>query len=176
MRHRTVLLALACLTAACRETTPTAPVTSLDGLVAKGHVQIVIQQDRRVSGDSALFIVRVVGNDVPLAAYQGEVTFNAAAFEVLAVRVPESQNGEFRIVNSDAASTGRIQFAGLTPEAFTSSEALRIVARVRDGLAGAALEGSITVAGEAAGTALRPELLRHSDGVRDAFTNVKLVP
>ena len=176
MRIRTVLMAILCLAAACRDDAPVAPSAPLSTLVGKGQVQLVIQQDRRLAGDSALFIVHVVANDVPLAAYQGEITFNAATFDVLAVRTPDPQDGEFRIVNGAAAASGRIQFAGFTPEGFTHTEALRIVARMRDGLAASDLDGTITVAGEVAGASMRPEQLRRSDGVRDARTNLKLLP
>ena len=131
MRQRALLIGTLCLVAACRDDAPLAPPAPLSAMVEKGHVQLVIQQDRRLAGDSALFIVHVVGNDVPLAAYQGEITFNPVTFDVLAVRAPEAREGEFHIVNGDAAATGRIRFAGFTPEGFTNTEALRIVARDR---------------------------------------------
>jgi hypothetical protein len=168
MRQRILLVTLACLALSCSDQSPTAPTANVSALVPKGSVQVVIQQDTHITGDSALFIVNVVGNDVPVAAYQGTITFSPGALEVLSVRTPPANAGEFRIVNDRETGAGRIRFAGFSPEAFGSTEALRIVARVTRGLSATNMVGTLDVAGETAGTAVRKQNLRASDGLRDA--------
>jgi hypothetical protein len=48
------------------------------------------------------------------------------------------------------------------------------MARLHGGLASAGLSGRLDVAGEVAGQTVRADLLRRSDGVRDAVTNQPL--
>jgi hypothetical protein len=143
------------------------------GQVPAGNVQLVIQQ-QPASGDSAVFIVRVIGHGVPVAAYQGAVTFLPGGMDVTSVSTPEAQNGEYRVVNSGDASSGRIRFAGFATGDMQSTEAFRIVARVHTPLAALKLQGVLDVVGQATGMNIAPDHLKPSDGVFDAVTNIQL--
>jgi hypothetical protein len=177
MQSRLFLCLLVCCAAVgCKDRQPLTPQTTLTGLVPKGDVQVVIVQDRTISGDSVVFVVNVVPNGVAMAAYQGTISFSAADMDVLAVRTPDAKEGEFRVVNADAAGTGRIRFAGFTTQAFATTEAFRIVARLHGGLGATNLAGTVDLAGEVAGTSIRSDRLRASEGIRDAVTNQQLLP
>ena len=176
MKHRVVLATLLCVTASCREHEPMAPIVSPVTLVPQGSVQVLIQQDRHVAGDSAVFIVSIVPNGVPVAAYQGVVTFSPDVMEVMSVRTPEAKDGEFRVVNAEERAAGRIRFAVFAAEALASTEAFRIVAHVRGGLAASHLVGALDVVGEVDGQAVAATQLRRSVGVYDATTNALLLP
>jgi hypothetical protein len=176
MRSRLLVGLLICCAAACKDSQPLTPQTTLTGLVPKGDVQLLILQDRTITGDSVVFVVNVVPNGVPMAAYQGTVSFASTEMDVLAVRTPEAGAGEFRVVNADAAGTGRIRFAAFATQAFATTEAFRIVARLHGGLQAVNLAGVIDLAGEVAGNAIRADRLRASEGIRDAVTNQQLLP
>ena len=167
------LLAVGCLAIAvsCRDRMPTAPARSLTDLVSKGRLQVIVQQDMSVRGDSAVFLVQVVGNGVPVASYQGTLTFNAAALQVMSVETPTPQTGEFFVANADDAANGRIRFAGFATRQFSSTEVMRVVARVSGGLSAANLAATIDVAGGETGLVVPRAQIQGSDGVHDAQTN-----
>ena len=159
-------------TAACAEKHPTAPKTDLVTLVGKGNVQVMIQQDTRVGGDSAVFVVNVVGNGVPVASYQGLLTFDANAMEISAAPTPTGASGEFRIVNAAAAADGVIRFAGFATENFSTTEAFRIVGHFKPGKVPVNLVGKLDVAGETTGSAIRASSLLASNAVRDFYSGM----
>lgn len=176
IKHRVALAALVCVAAACSEDQPAARIASPVTMVPPGSVQVLIQQDRTIRGDSAVFIVQIVPNGVPVAAYQGEITFSPSALQVMSVRAAESRDGEYRVVNSEQLKDGHIRFAVFAPEAIASTEAFRIVAHVNGTLAAANLVGGLDVVGQADGAAVGASQLRRSVGVYDANSNALLVP
>ncbi len=176
IKYRVALAALVCVGAACSEDQPLTTLVSPVTMVPPGVVQVVIQQDMTIRGDSAVFIVSIVPNGVPVAAYQGAVTFAPEGMQVTAVRTAESKDGEYRIVNSQELASGKIRFAVFAPEALATTEAFRIVAHVNGGLAAAKLVGALDVVGQADGAALGASQMRSSVGVYDAASNALLVP
>lgn len=165
-----VLLAVG--VSACREKHPTAPQAGVITLVGQGKVQVVIQQDTRVKGDSAVFVVSIVGNGVPVASYQGAVTFDVASMDVKAVETPTAVAGEFRIVNATELAQGSIRFAGFATEHFSTVEAFRIVGNFKPGHVITNLVGRLDVAGETTGSAIRTSSLLSSVAVHDLYTNM----
>jgi hypothetical protein len=105
-------LAVVAVVTSCADKHPTAPQTDLVTLVGTGNVQVMVQQDTRASGDSAIFVVSVVGNGVPVASYQGVLTFDPNALSISQVPTPSGTTGEFRIVNAAEVASGTVRFAG----------------------------------------------------------------
>lgn len=173
-----LLLVLAALVsvAACEQERVAAPITNPGTMVPPGAVQVIIAKERQLGGDTSVFLVRLAANGVPLASYQGSVTFAADQMQVLSAPTAENADGEFRIVNAEHAATGSLRFAGFSTQAMTSTDAFRIVARLRGPLASAKLEGSIDVAGLVAGTSIASASLLRTVGVYDASTNAQLLP
>jgi hypothetical protein len=157
--------------ASCRDDAPTAVKTLPLLPSTSGTASVVIQREPLGSGDNVVFVVRIVGNNLPIAAYQGVVTFSPKALQVLSVSTPSGTGGEYRVVNDRELAAGRIRFAAFAPEAFSSTEAFRFVARLNDTLLAANLAGALDVAGAPSGSAVRRESLLRSDGVHDALTN-----
>lgn len=168
------LVALALL-AACEQERVAAPVANPGTMVPPGSVQVIIAQERQLGGDTAVFLVRLAANGVPLASYQGTVTFAADQMQVLSAPTPENADGEFRIVNAENAANGSLRFAGFSTQSMASTDAFRIVARLRGPVASLKLEGSIEVAGLVAGTSIASASLLRNVGVYDASTNAQLV-
>jgi len=177
MKHQVyVAVALLALVSGCKEKEPTAPALQLAQFVPVGKVQVMITQDTRVTGDSAVFVVSVVGKGLPMASYQGTVTFNTAALQVVEAVTPNAASGEFRIVNAAEAASGTIRFAGFATENFSSVEAFRIVGRFKPGKLPLNMVGALDVAGEVSGSAIKASNLRASDAVRDMYSNLVVVP
>ena len=162
--------------AGCSEQAIVAPLPNPGAMVPPGTVQVIIAQERGLGGDTTVFVVRLVANGVPLAAYQGSVTFVPEGMQVLSVRTPENAQGEFRVVNAEGAPAGKLRFAGFATQALSSTEAFRIVARLRGDVALLKLDGSLDIAGEVAGTQIGAGSLRRSIGVYDASSNAQLAP
>lgn len=177
MKHQ-VYLAVAALAivSGCKEKEPTAPALQLAQFVPVGKVQVMIQQDTRVSGDSAVFVVSVVGAGLPMASYQGTVTFNSAALTVAEAVMPTAAPGEFRIVNATNSANGTIRFAGFATESFSNIEVFRLVGHFKPGKLPLNMVGSLDVAGEVSGSAIKMSSLRSSDAVRDLYSNIVVVP
>lgn len=174
-KHLLVIAALAAV-AACEQERVAAPIANPGTMVPPGAVQVIIAQERQLGGDTAVFLVRLAANGVPLASYQGSVTFAADQMQVVSTPTPENAEGEFRIVNAEHAASGSLRFAGFSTQAMTSTDAFRIVARLRGPLASLKLDGSIDVAGLVAGTPIAAGSLLRNVGVYDASTNAQLVP
>jgi hypothetical protein len=166
MKIRIALLALLTATSACSEDRPLAgPVDPLRDL-PEGAVQAMVQQRPGTEPGTVEYTVRVLGRRSDVAAYQGIVTFDVGAMELLQVRTPEAGDGEVHIVNSTTAMEGTIRFAAYAPEKFGTDEAFTMVVRPR--MSGVPdITATLDVAGTEAGKALDGTLLRASSGVRD---------
>lgn len=176
MRKHILVAALLVSGTACAEDAVNSPLPNPRTMVPPGSVQVIIAQETALGGDSAVFVVRLAANGVPLAAYQGTVTFAPQGIEIIGIRTPENGEGEFRIVNAEGAATGMLRFAGFATQAMSSTEAFRIVGRLKGGVAALKLEGSLDVVGEVGGTQILASSLLRSTGVFDATTNVQLAP
>lgn len=176
MRKHLVAAALLVSVAACADEELNSPLPSPQTMVPPGSVQVIIAQERDLGGDSAVFVVRLAANGVPLAAYQGVVTFVPGSLEIIGIRTPENAEGEFRIVNAEGAASGTLRFAGFATQAMSSSEAFRIVGRLKGDVSALKLEGTLDVAGEVGGTQIIAASLLRSAGVFDATTNAQLAP
>ncbi len=177
MKQRSYLVGLLLVgatvgTSACAEKHPTAPKTDLVTMVGKGNVQVMIQQDTRVGGDSAVFVINIVGNGVPVASYQGVLTFDPGSMAISAAPTPTGETGEFRIVNAADAANGTVRFAGFATEHFSTTEAFRIVGHFKPGKVPTNLVGKLDVAGETTGAAIRASSLLASNAVRDFYSGL----
>jgi hypothetical protein len=143
--------------------------------IPSGAVQAVVQRVAEYGKDSVLFRLHVGAKDVEVGAYQGRLTFNPAALEVLDIR-PLTVDGEFRIVNKDSVAAGSIPFAAFTSEAFSSTVVFDLVVRPILDLQTANLVAQLAVVGETSGVAVEARRLRLNDGVRDARTNALILP
>lgn len=161
--------------AACYERGPSGPEQNLISAVPAGAVQVIVQQESS-SGDELTLVARVVGNDVKVGAYQGEVTFVPGTLELLGVETPTVDN-EMHIANPATFKQGKIRFAAYTTaSAFTSSEAFRVRVKAVHSLADASLVGKLEVVGEPTGHAVSKTKLLSSRGIHDAITNRLIVP
>lgn len=165
IRRLAALSLLVLAATACRDTAPLEPV-DLATLVPAGGTQVVIQRETGPEVGTETFIVRVITRRADLASYQGEVTFAAGAFDLVRTITPAGADGEMYLVNPQVES-GRIRFAALATEAFSTTEAFRFVVRPKTALDAMDVRASLSVAGIVAGAALEAAELRASDGVRD---------
>jgi len=168
--RRTLSISLLAALGACHHDRAAAP-RDLTTLVSKGNVQVLVLQEPSSTRDTAVFTVRVIAAaDVPLAAYQGALLFDPAAFEVYEVSVPEAADGEFRIANKNDATTGRLRFAAFATEKFSSTEVLTVKGHLKTANAIANFDATLDLAGETKGTAVTGSRLQRASGVRNAIT------
>jgi len=167
---RAVTIAMVAALGACHHDRAAAP-RDLTTLVSKGNVQVLILQEPTSTRDTAVFTVRVVAAaDVPLAAYQGALLFDPAAFEVYDVITPDNADGEFRIANKNDATTGKLRFAAFATEKFASTEILTVKGHLKSATAIANFDATLDLAGETKGTSVAGARLQRANGVRNALT------
>ncbi|HET8770327.1 MAG TPA: hypothetical protein VFM71_05010 [Gemmatimonadaceae bacterium] len=164
---RFLLPAVAFSLAACDTDSAMSPPVDVASLVPSGVAQVVLQRDAGPEAGLATYTVRVIAHDMPLAAYQGAVTFPKGALEIVSVVTGESAEGEQRMANAQAAE-GRIRFAAFATESFESDVAFRFV--VREASGAVALQAGLDVAGLVNGQAMEAAQLRAAAGVHDART------
>jgi hypothetical protein len=172
LRHaKRALVAISAITAftACRHDAPTVPSALTSGL-AKGSVQVLVLQNPSISPDTQSFTVHVVTPDVPLAAFQGALTFNAAAFTVYDVQTPEPVGGEYRVVNAATAASGRMRFAAFAPDHFASDVVFTVRGRLTGSAVAAQFDAVLDVAGETKGSRIPAARLIRAGGARDGGT------
>lgn len=169
--RRLALVALGVLplfgTLACRDDSPTGAAVDLTRLVPNGETQVMLQQIDGPSAGTLTYIVRVVTRLDGVASYQGEVTFEPGAFEVLSSRTPEGADGEMFLVNAQGGAQGRLRFSALTTDRFSTDEAFRFTVRPTGPLGDAHLAATLSVVGYVGGTAVAPSRVRGSNGIRD---------
>jgi hypothetical protein len=165
-------LAVMTVVTSCADKHPTAPQTDLVTLVGTGNVQVMVQQDTRASGDSAIFVVSVVGNGVPVASYQGVLTFDPNALSISQVPTPSGTTGEFRIVNAAEVASGTVRFAGFATEKFSNTEVFRLVGVFKPGKVPVNIVGTLDVAGETTGSSIRASSLKASNALRDLYSGM----
>jgi hypothetical protein len=169
MRALVAASALSALAAlpACHRDAPMVP-SSLTSTVAKGTVQVMVLENPSVSPDTQSFTVHVVTLDVPLAAFQGALTFNARAFTVYDVQTPDPVGGEYRVANAATAAVGRIRFAAFAPDHFASDVVFTVRGRLTGSAAEAQFDAALDVAGETKGARIPATRLVRAGGARDA--------
>jgi hypothetical protein len=100
------------------------------------------------------FVVRINPNGVAISSFQGRVTFDPAAFDLVSHVLPSGQSGQAFLANTTMFAEGRIRFAAFTPLAFSADsagfEALRFTVRPR-GDDTESPEGTLDVVGTPAG-------------------------
>lgn len=169
-----VLAAMAPLAAACHDDAPVAPAPGLTTIVPSGGVQAAIQEEAPAPDGSRTFVVRVMTNDVIVSSYQGNVTFEPGAFELVSVKSPQGGEAEAYFLNAAEFSSGRIHFAAFTPRTFGGSsvgngmEAFRFTVRAVRTLDQAHLVATLTVVGRETGVRMAADRLYASPGVHDA--------
>jgi hypothetical protein len=176
-RPRSLVAALILVLSACYERSPMTPQDNLARTVPQGSIQLFVQQESADGGGQYTFVVRVVSNGVKMGAYQGEVTFQPGALELVGVETPKTGDADFHIVNAANFASGRIKFAAYTTaESFGGTEALRLKVKTSRSIADAQLAGKLDVAGETTGASVSKTKLLASRGIVDAVTSRVIVP
>jgi hypothetical protein len=157
-------------TAACHEDRDmaTGPADVSD-VVPVGFVQPVLIRQPGTQPDEAEIVVRVVGRALSLGSYQGTVTFDTTALSFVSLSTPE-HDGEFRIINGEGASGGRIRFAAFTAESLSDDVAFRFKVRIRGSWDAALLRATLDVVGDGGGAAIADGALRQSGSLLDGRT------
>jgi hypothetical protein len=154
---------------ACRDLSPGAGTESVP---PEGTVQVVFHHEAKsLNTDTAMLIVSIVGDRARIGSYEGEVRFEPQAMQVLSIQQPPSGVDEIRVVNDVDRARGRIRFAGLATQSFTSTEAFRMVVRLAGNVNDLEMEGILGVVGTPAGAPLARSAIRRSQGIRDRATN-----
>ena len=167
LNTRIALIASLCVLAGCKQDrTLTAPV-DLVQMAPKGGLQAFVQQQAGQQAGTVEYVVRVVGHDAEVAAYQGWIRFDTTALTITAIRTPSGEDGEVRVVNTEEARSGAFRFAAYATEHLASTEMLTIVATPRQ--AGVPrIEATLDVAGTTKGAAYARSRMFASDGIIDA--------
>lgn len=163
---------VAVLAMGCRdERRPMAP-SSVESAIAvrKGTATAVVVVEPGATRDRAVLTVRVLGNSLTIGAFQGSLTFERGAVELIETTVPTGIDGQFHIVNAENAREGVIRFAGFATEKFVGDEAFRITIKPLRPLSSIRFGTQLEVAGGTDGVALREEQLVAGSGLRDAKT------
>jgi hypothetical protein len=174
LRRLIVLGAVVTLTAACRpdDQATTAPL-DVSEIIPVGFVQpVLVRMPGERPGEEEI-TVRVVGGQQTMGSYQGMITFDTTALTFVSLKVPE-HDGEFRIVNSESAGSGRIRFAAFTAETLSDDIAFRFTVRTKGTWDAAALRAMLDVVGDSDGAALAEGALRQSAALRDGRTGAAL--
>lgn len=164
---RALLLSALVGSAACREDTPVGTVADLTRTLPAEAVQAMVQSSEGPSVGTIRLRVRVLTKDVPLASYQGVITFDAGSFELVSVETPRSEEGGMHLVNPGEIANGQIRFAAFTTEKFADDEAFSLIVKPLRPIGQMQLKATLDVAGETSGTALAGAQLRGSTGVHD---------
>ena len=141
-----------------------------------GAIQVLVQQQPVTTAGRLTFAVKVITKDVSVGAYQGALTFEPGAFELVSVESPSAKDGEFHIVNTADFAKGRIRFAAYATEAFDGTDAFLVTVKPLVPLENAKLVGALDVAGEVTGAAVAKTMLQSSRGILEARTNRVVVP
>ncbi len=165
MRYRILITAALVAGAACNEDSQPAALVGPPPMEATGVRAYVVQEPGGAT-DRVTLTVHVDSKSLGVAAYQGRLSFDPGAFELIEATTPDDNS---RIVNSTTTAEGYIRFAGFAAEKFDGTLALRLVVRPIKPLDAANMVASLEVVGEATGVAVAKEKLITQRGI---FTKV----
>lgn len=164
---RALLVAGVFAASACTEDAPVGTVTDLTRTLPAEAVQALVQSSEGPSAGTIRLRIRILTKDVPLASYQGVVSFDAGSFELVSVETPRAEEGGMYLVNPGEIANGQIRFAAFTTEKFLDDEAFSLIVKPLRPIGQMQLRATLDVAGETSGTALAGAQLRGSTGVHD---------
>lgn len=170
MRRLSVLL-LALAVLGCHGE-PVAPNTLAPQLLpsvppntVRGYVLVLPRE-----GDVTVLHVRIEANGLVLGAYQGNLTFNPGALEIIGSNDTEV---DFQAVNLDRAASGQVRFAAFTATGFKTTLALDLVVRTKRPLTREDATLALNVIGTLDGSRvdaqriqILPTLVDYADGAR----------
>ncbi len=153
----------------------TGSLVALNTLVPSGAVEALIQQDPPTADGLITLVVRVYAKDVAINAYQGVVTFDPHAFQLVRVYPAAGFENEAHVLNTTQFSSGTVRFAACTPDAFIGAdgpdgvEAFRFVVRPLRDIGTAELAAQLSVVGGADGNAVASDHVLSVPGLFDAL-------
>ena len=129
---------------------------------ASPTVRVSVVRSPQSAAQRVVLIVRVDGKGLVLGSYEGQVSFDPAAFAVDSAVV--GRDGS-RFVNAGDTKKGAIRFAGFTTNGFTSSDAVTLFGRAVKPMEQSHVVASIKVAGDLDGHAVPKAGLIGATGV-----------
>ena len=146
MRNHSVVLLAVCV-AACDSPTQAGSITA-PAMMSAG-VRTYLVQEPGGTSERTTFTIHVEAKDLPLAAYQGRLEFDASAMEIIDASTPSDGT---RLVNATSAGPGVVRFAGFSGTAFGQTAAVTLVVRLRKSIDETKMMTVLGVAGEELGT------------------------
>ena len=140
-------------------TAPTGP-TPLTSTAAR----VYVIQEAGGTAERVTLTIHVDTKDIPMAAYQGRLQFDADAMQIIESSTPSDGT---RLVNT-AAGAGLVKFAGFTTDVFTQTAAATLVVKPLKSLDMANLTASLDVVGEVSGKAVPKSRLLPASGIYSA--------
>jgi len=149
------------------------PISPTGGTVAdpgpisqNGNVTASLRAGPHQNGEQTV-TVEIEGEDLPVAAYQGAVRFDASGLELVEASVPEAGEGKFFVFNDRGAPEGGIvRFAAYAVRGFDSPEAIRLHFRSERPLRTGDLELALDVVGTPEGVRVPATRISTSPAVR----------
>jgi hypothetical protein len=122
-----------------------AQATAHAAAATPASVRVTVVRSAQSTPQRTVLAVRVDGRGLVLGSYEGNLSFDPAAFALDSAIV--GRDGS-RFVNAGAAKTGAVRFAGFTTTGFTSADAITLIGRALKPLEQSHVTASITVAGD----------------------------
>ena len=155
------LLVLAVVLAGCDDGTHAPALTAPPALTASG-VRAYVVQEPGGNADRVTLTIHVDSKDVPVAAYQGQLEFDASAMQILEATTPSDGN---RLVNAASAKSGVVRFAGFSTDVFAHTAAAQIVVHLTKSIEEAHLLATLDVVGEVTGSAVAKDRVVQQRGI-----------
>jgi hypothetical protein len=168
MKPPIVLAVLSVVALGCLDERTPGPATSPVAGSSNGVAQAVVLLEPGATATNAVLTVRVLSADMTLGAYQGAVTFDAGAFELIEASLPTAASGQFNVVNTGSVAAGVIRFAGYATERFATTEAFHLRVRPKRDLSQVSFVARLDAVGTMTGASLNKSRLLAGPGLREA--------
>lgn len=156
-----IVLALAAA-AGCDDRTQAVPALTAPPAFTGTGVRAYVVLEPGGTADRVTLTIHVDAKDVPVAAYQGQLQFDADAMQILDATAPSDGN---RIVNAASAGPGVVRFAGFSTDAFTQTAAAQVVVHLTRPIEEAHLLATLDVVGEVTGAAVAKDRVMQQRGI-----------
>ncbi len=156
------LLVLAVVVAGCDDGSHAVPALTAPPALTASGVRAYVVQEPGGTADRVTLTIHVDSKDVPVAAYQGQLEFDAAAMQVLDATAPSDGN---RLVNAASAKSGVVRFAGFSTDVFAHTAAAQIVVHLTKSIEEAHLLATLDVVGEVTGSAVAKDRVVQQRGI-----------
>lgn len=162
MRYHGLLVLALIAAAGCDDRTQAVPLLTAPPALASSGVRAYVVQEPGGTPDRVTLTIHVESMDVPVAAYQGQLQFDADAMQIIDATTPSDGN---RIVNAASAGPGVVKFAGFSTDAFAHTAAVQIIVRPLKSIEDAHLLATLDVVGEVAGIAVARDRIIQQRGI-----------